>query len=113
MVSLVRDDSRSRWARAGSLALLVAGALILAPNGCLQGREGDRCNPDLAMGENECGDGLSCQQPPDCPESYCCPLTGPSTSPFCQPGCAGGQASICDAGGDADCAELGGDGGAG
>jgi hypothetical protein len=93
------------------LAFLAAGALIVAPNGCLQGREGDRCNPDLAAGEDECGAGLSCQQPRDCPESYCCPKDGTSTSPLCQPGCAGGQASICDAGGDADCnSASGGDG---
>ncbi len=99
------SKSRSR-ARAVSVFLLVLGALLLGPNGCLQGAEGDRCNPDLAQGESDCGGGLSCQQPADCPESYCCPLTGPTTSAFCQPGCAGGQASICDAGGDADCDQL-------
>jgi hypothetical protein len=86
-------------------------ALVLIANGCNQGAEGDRCNPDLAMGESDCGNGLTCTQPPDCPENYCCPK-GPSANAFCQPGCAGGQASICDAGGDADCASLdGGDGG--
>ncbi len=103
MKSLVRMNKTSPLARIGSMALIVAGALLLAPNGCLQGREGDRCNPSLAPGEDECGGGLSCQQPADCPESYCCPVMGSSTNPFCQPGCAGGQASLCDAGGSADC----------
>jgi uncharacterized membrane protein len=98
--------------RLGALAALVALGLLLAANGCLEGAQGDRCNPDLAAGESDCAAGLTCQQPVDCPESYCCPTTGPSTSPYCQPGCAGGQASICDAGGDADCdALLGPDGG--
>jgi hypothetical protein len=96
-------SKQTLFARVGSAALVVAAALFVAPNGCLQGGEGDRCNPDLAPGEDECGMGLSCQQPQYCPEAYCCPKAGESTSPFCQPGCAGGQASICDAGGDADC----------
>jgi hypothetical protein len=89
--------------RLGSLAVLLASALFLAStHGCNQGREGDRCNPSLAMGEDECGSGLSCTQPTDCPENYCCP-SGPSMNPFCQPGCAGGQEAICAAGGTADC----------
>jgi hypothetical protein len=99
----------------GSLSLLAAAVLLgTVAHGCNQGREGDRCNPNLlpeagfTYGENEdeCGTGLSCQQPVDCPENYCCPTSGPSTNPFCQPGCNGGQASICAAGGDADCSQL-------
>ena len=35
--------------------------------------------------EDECGSGLACTQPALCPESYCCPVSGPSTSAFCQP----------------------------
>lgn len=97
----------SRNVHAALAALVAAALLVWAPNGCLQGREGDRCNPALAPGEDECGAGLSCQQPQDCPENYCCPVTGTAMSPSCQPGCAGGQASVCDAGGDADCAEAG------
>ena len=106
MKSTVSLPSLSSLARLGSLALLVAGALLLGPNGCAEGHEGDRCNPDLATGETECGGGLTCQQPTDCPESYCCPADGTSANPLCQAGCAGGQASICDAGGDADCAQV-------
>jgi hypothetical protein len=79
---------------------LAAGSAIVA-TGCDTGNEGQRCNPSLS--HDECGGGLSCQQPTDCPENYCCPTSGTSTNPYCQPGCAGGQASICAAGGDADC----------
>jgi len=67
--------------------------------GCEQGSEGDRCNPDLS--HDECNAGLSCQQPPSCPENYCCPTTGGSSNPFCQPGCNGGDIAICNAEPDA------------
>lgn len=110
MKSPVLTRRSSLALRAGALFVIVASALVAAVNGCNQGAEGDRCNPDLAAGESDCNGGLTCKIPVDCPESYCCPTEGPSASPFCQPGCAGGQASICDAGGDADCASLG-DGG--
>jgi hypothetical protein len=96
----------------GSLALLATPVLFGAvTHGCNQAREGDRCNPNNATGEDECGGGLMCQIPTDCPEAYCCPPNGgKSSNAFCQPGCNGGQASICDAGGDANCNQLG-DGG--
>src|SRR5215468_4266169 len=86
----------------GSLAFLATAVLLgTAAHGCNQGREGDRCNPALTsvngVNEDECGNGLSCQQPVDCPENYCCPVNGPSMNPFCQKGCSGGQASICAA----------------
>jgi hypothetical protein len=98
---------RRRVVRLGvALALAAGGALLVGTNGCNQAAEGDRCNPDLAAGEGDCGSGLTCTIPPLCPEAYCCPISGESDNPFCQPGCAGGQASICDAGGDADCASL-------
>ncbi|HEY0869393.1 MAG TPA: hypothetical protein VGD55_03260 [Acidothermaceae bacterium] len=71
---------------------------------CNQGSEGDRCNPDLS--HDECGSGLSCTTPVDCPESYCCASDGKSTNPYCQRGCNGGQASICASGGSADCWQL-------
>jgi hypothetical protein len=74
---------------------LVAGVLGAVGAGCEQGAEGDRCNPDLS--HNECNSGLSCQQPVNCPENYCCPTSGPSSNPFCQPGCSGGLESICAA----------------
>jgi hypothetical protein len=98
-----------------ALASLVV-ALFCA-GGCSTGAQGDRCNPSLS--HDECGAGLACQRPVDCPENYCCPPPGSGTaitSDFCKPGCNGGQASICAAGGDADCWELeqgGEDGGAG
>jgi hypothetical protein len=110
-----KGHNKSGWqavvAGAGSLALL--GTVVLfatTAHGCDQGREGDRCNPALTnvdgVNEDECGSGLSCQQPVDCPENYCCPVDGgASANPFCQNGCSGGQASICEAGGDADCAK--------
>ena len=77
-------------------AFVVIAFVLLA---CEQGREGDRCNPNLS--HDECNDGLSCQQPPDCPENYCCPTSADGTSPFCQPGCNGGDIAICNATPDA------------
>jgi hypothetical protein len=84
---------------------------LVGGGGCSVGAEGERCNPNLS--HDECNGGLTCQQPLNCPENYCCPTSGTSSSVFCQPGCNGGQASICAAGGDADCWELedGGDAG--
>jgi hypothetical protein len=96
--------------RIGTVVIGLVSAVALA-TGCNQGAEGDRCNPDLS--HDECGGGLQCTQPKDCPENYCCPANGTSSNPYCQPGCAGGQASICAAGGDADCPTEGGDGGSG
>jgi hypothetical protein len=95
----------SPTARRGSLFVLIALAGPLVANGCDTGNEGYRCNPSLS--HDECGSGLRCTQPPLCPENYCCPIDGPSDNPYCQPGCAGGQQSICASDGDADCAELG------
>jgi hypothetical protein len=92
------------YSRIGIALLVLTGVLALGASGCSTGAEGDRCNPDLS--HDECNGGLSCQQPVDCPENYCCPTSGTSTNPFCQKGCNGGQASICAAGGDADCWEL-------
>jgi hypothetical protein len=91
----------------------VAGAaavLTLALAACEQSAEGDRCNPDLAAGESDCNSGLKCTAAgPLCPENYCCPYTadggpGPSSNSYCQPGCNGGAASICNAGQDGDVA---------
>lgn len=75
--------------------LFSAGICISVP-ACNQAAEGDRCNPARAAnGEDECGAGLSCQQPMNCPENYCCPKTGNSSNPYCQTGCNGGDISIC------------------
>jgi hypothetical protein len=72
------------------VAALAIGVIAVA---CEQGGEGDRCNPDLS--HDECNAGLTCTQPVNCPENYCCPTNGSSTDPFCQPGCNGGLAAIC------------------
>jgi hypothetical protein len=77
------------------MALVLGVALGLSA--CHQGEEGDRCNPLLAAGENECGSGLSCSQPAMCPEAYCCPSDGKSQNPYCLSGCNGGAAAICAA----------------
>lgn len=62
--------------------LVVVSGLALFAIGCEGGHEGDRCNPLLS--HDECGSGLSCQQPPKCAESYCCPANASSsTHPFC------------------------------
>jgi hypothetical protein len=91
--------------RIGIALVVLAGALALGGGGgCNVGNEGERCNPSLS--HDECGSGLACTQPVDCPESYCCPTSGESSNANCQKGCNGGQASICAAGGDADCQEL-------
>jgi hypothetical protein len=91
--------------RIGVASVVLAGLLAIgASGGCNVGQEGERCNPKLS--HDECGSGLSCQEPADCPENYCCPTTGTSSNPYCQQGCNGGQASICAAGGDAACWEL-------
>jgi hypothetical protein len=92
---------------AALVALTLGLVCLVGGGGCNAGNLGERCNPDLS--HDECGSGLSCQQPVNCPENYCCPTSGTTTNVFCQPGCNGGQASICAAGGDADCWELGGD----
>ena len=89
------------------VALLGVGALVLAA--CSQGSEGDRCNPNLNAGNPECNSGLTCMQPPLCPEAYCCPTLAdgglaPSASAWCQTGCNGGAASICNSGADAEAA---------
>jgi hypothetical protein len=122
MKPLVSTNRKSLYARLGALSVIVgSGLLTLTTNGCNQGAQGDRCNPDLTgpngvseatYNEDECGSGLTCQQPMFCPENYCCPPpgTGTITSPFCQPGCNGGAASGCAAGDTADCDFL--DGGA-
>jgi hypothetical protein len=86
------------------VALLGVGALVMAA--CSQGSEGDRCNPNLNAGNPECNGGLTCMQPPLCPEAYCCPTTADgglasSASAWCQTGCNGGAASICNSGADA------------
>ncbi len=93
--------------RVGVFLLLLTGSIALGgAGGCDVGNEGERCNPSLS--HDECGAGLSCQQPVDCPENYCCPTSGQSSNPNCQPGCNGGLASMCDAGSaDPDCGSAG------
>jgi hypothetical protein len=77
------------------LVALVVGLSAVAL-GCEQGAEGDRCV--LALSHNDCNSGLVCTQPSLCPETYCCPPNVTSTSsPYCQEGCNGGAAAICEA----------------
>ncbi len=75
-----------------AMLLTIAAAGMLGVVGCQGGHEGDRCNPALtAVNEDECNKGLSCQQPTNCAESYCCPADGGhSDNPFCN-----GAASAC------------------
>lgn len=100
-----------QFVRTGALVCALALGLASIATGCDTGNEGERCNPNLS--HDECGTGLSCQQPKDCPENYCCPTDGTSSNPYCRPGCAGGQESICAAGGDADCPSTASDAGPG
>ena len=110
-----RIQRLGRW---GAGVLAVAGALVLGAGGCNEAGQGDRCNP--LRSSNECGSGLVCAGNPIgqsaaypiafCPENYCCPVDSAgnvdfanASSPFCQPGCNGGAASLCAAaGGEAD-----------
>jgi len=93
---------KSMHSRIRTALVVLAAALALAGgDGCNIGQEGERCNPSLS--HDECGAGLACTIPKDCPEAYCCPTSGTGSNAFCQPGCNGGQASACAAGGDADC----------
>jgi hypothetical protein len=77
-------------------ALLGIAALVAmsATAGCDEGHQGDRCV--AALSHNDCASSdLTCMQPTDCPETYCCPSAGTAiTSTFCQPGCSGGALSI-------------------
>ncbi len=106
--SFLRFARLPRLPRLARIASAIAGLGLLgalAATACSQGSEGDRCNPNLAAGESECNGGLTCGSPPLCPEAYCCPTLAdgglaPSRNPFCQPGCNGGAASICNSGQD-------------
>jgi hypothetical protein len=101
--------------RLASCLAVVLGAVALTGMGCSGIGEGDRCN--ALRSSDECASGLVCSgypvglatdHPIDfCPNNYCCPANvTPSDSPYCQPGCNGGAASICatDDGGAAACA---------
>lgn len=48
--------------------------------------EGVRCNPLLF--EDECASGLVCTVPDGCANAVCCPRSGASDDPGCQP-CGG------------------------
>ena len=76
-------------------------AAVMAVAGCDQGKEGDRCNPDLS--HDECNSGLTCQQPSTCAENYCCPTPASSSSnPYCNgEGCPPALDAALDAGDDA------------
>lgn len=75
--------------------LVVALGLVAVANGCDGGNEGDRCNP--LGSHDECGSGLSCQQPATCAENYCCPdPASRSSNPYCN---GAGCPTPVDAGG--------------
>ncbi len=94
MKPLVPMNRKTLYVRLGALTVILTAALFAATtNGCNQGAEGDRCNPNLvstnpspSYNEDECGSGLTCQSPSFCPENYCCPPTAarvptPTASP--------------------------------
>jgi hypothetical protein len=94
--------------RTRAISWLFAIGIVVAVggSGCEAGREGDRCVLPLITTDagttgyrssDECGSGLACTQPANCPESYCCPTNGTSSNPYCQPGCNGGADAICAA----------------
>jgi hypothetical protein len=85
----------------GALAWALGFAAVGAMTACDQGKEGDRCNPDLS--HDECNSGLTCQQPATCAENYCCPTPASSSSnPYCNgAGCPPADTDGGDDGGDA------------
>src|SRR5512140_1514762 len=99
MSSRTSDHRVSLFARA--VALVALGSLLVPlANGCDGGREGERCNP--ALSHDDCGDGLTCQQPTACAENYCCPADPTkSTSPTCNgAGCPAVDAGVGAGAGD-------------
>lgn len=75
--------------------------------------EGSRC--DNALSHDECANApdYQCIVPPNCPESYCCAVSGgsiTSSEPFCQNGCNGGLAAICAAAASTDVPAVDGNG---
>jgi hypothetical protein len=92
---------------AGIALAAIATSVALVSACSPQQSEGARCNAGLAAGETDCASGLACTQPSLCPENYCCPVDSkgnatPSTNSYCQTGCNGGAASICNASPGAD-----------
>ncbi|HVW26350.1 MAG TPA: hypothetical protein VHC69_13365 [Polyangiaceae bacterium] len=94
---------KSNVSRIGLSIVLTSILGSLLQTACHQGDEGDRCNPFLSAGHDECGSGLQCGGygtmfiPINCPENYCCPKDGKSDNPNCQPGCNGGDVTMCAA----------------
>lgn len=85
MNSKMKTKKYSVMRRAALLTVVALGFVAIGVS-CNQGREGDRCNPVAAAnGEDECGSGLSCQQPTNCAENYCCPTDlSQATNGFCK-----------------------------
>jgi hypothetical protein len=118
------ENKLPKLGRVGACLVALAAALVLGAGACNEAGQGDRCNP--LRSSNECGSGLVCagnpigqssaHPIPFCPENYCCPANADGTvdyasasSPYCQPGCNGGAAAICAAGGgeaDAEACEV-------
>ena len=62
--------------------IFAVSAIVLLLGAC-QPKEGERCNPLLFT--DECEAGFACTYPPNCGVAYCCPTTGTSRHPNCQP----------------------------
>ncbi len=90
--------------------LASAAALSLAPPGCSDYAEGDRC--DANNGDDDCAAGLKCTkvaQTNGNNSDLCCPADGVATVPACVPGTGGGGAG--GTGGTGGTAGTGGTGG--
>jgi hypothetical protein len=81
----IRSSSRLA-VRTCVLTVSFALATIFA---CSSPSEGERCNIDLS--HNECASNLACTVPTNCAYAVCCPTSGASTNPACNP-CAGEDA---------------------
>jgi hypothetical protein len=116
LMSTSMTERLSHWARAGRSSLAAGAAVIaLLAVGCDASTTsvGQRCiptaydppnpvnvvNPNpsgVALSHDFCDNGLSCFNPPDCAEYYCCPTDDPTSSSngYCQAGCQGGALFI-------------------
>jgi len=111
-VSFSMAEARRHCLRIVGVLVATAAGFAAAGTGCDTGGEGDRCiptsgstvqttnpNPNpsgMTLSHDFCNSGLSCYNPPDCPEFYCCPANDPgaSSNPLCKAGCAGGAQAI-------------------
>jgi hypothetical protein len=112
-ISRVSHGARTGGGRLAAALAVLAVALLAAGCDASTTSVGQRCVPTVndppnpvnvvnpnpsgvSISHDFCDNGLSCFNPPDCAEYYCCPTTDPTSSPngYCQAGCQGGALFI-------------------